>query len=306
MAALTLFDLVLVAGIALVAWVTLIDCRRFRVVVLYVVFGLLLAIAWARLGAVDLALAEAAIGAGITGALFMAALARVRRAGGTQAVAPTGSLLWAAGVALLAAGAVVWVLADWPVPAWPPVAKHLDNSGVDHSVTAVLLAFRAWDTLLEIAVLVAAGFAIHASGPAPAPPGHESGALQLALLRIVNPFLVVLAVYLLWKGGHAPGGAFQAGAMLAAAGIFHHLSHFPAPLDRPSPWQRPAAVVALLLFAFAGAATLGTVPLAWPEGWAKVWILTIEAAATLSIGLLLTQLFVGGRPRSPGDNEEKT
>ena len=37
-------------------------------VLLFVSFGLVLALVWARLGAADLALAEAAIGAGLTGA----------------------------------------------------------------------------------------------------------------------------------------------------------------------------------------------------------------------------------------------
>ena len=307
MAALILFDVTLVAGLALTAWAALADHRRFRAVVLFVVFGLLLALAWVRLGAVDLALAEAAIGAGVTGALFMAALARVRRAGGgsPDTLERRGplrlSLLGAALLALIAAVASVLVVAGWSVVTLPPVADHLADSGVDHPVTAVLLSFRAWDTLLEVAVLVAAGFAIHAFGTAPQPPGHDSGPLQRALLRIVSPFLVVLAVYLLWMGGHAPGGAFQAGALLAAAGIFHHLSHSPALLDRPASWQRPLGVVGLALFSLAALVTLHAEPLAWPGGWAKHWIVAIEAAATLTIGLMLTALFVGGRPRHDGE-----
>jgi uncharacterized MnhB-related membrane protein len=43
-----------------------------------VTFGLLLALAWMRLDAPDVALAEAAIGAGLTGALLMATIARLR------------------------------------------------------------------------------------------------------------------------------------------------------------------------------------------------------------------------------------
>ena len=45
-------------------------------VLLFVSFGLVLALVWARLGAADLALAEAAIGAGLTGVLLFAALGR--------------------------------------------------------------------------------------------------------------------------------------------------------------------------------------------------------------------------------------
>ena len=46
-------------------------------VVLFVGFGLTLALVWVRLDAPDIALAEAAIGAGPTGALLLAALARL-------------------------------------------------------------------------------------------------------------------------------------------------------------------------------------------------------------------------------------
>jgi hypothetical protein len=36
--------------------------------------------------------------------------------------------------------------------------------------------------------------------------------------------------------------------------------------------------------------------LGYPLGWAKPAILTIELAATLSIGAILAALFIGGRP----------
>jgi energy-converting hydrogenase B subunit D len=48
----------------------------FEAVVLLIAFGLLMSLAWVRLGAPDLALAEAALGAGVTGALFLNALRR--------------------------------------------------------------------------------------------------------------------------------------------------------------------------------------------------------------------------------------
>jgi uncharacterized MnhB-related membrane protein len=56
-----------------------------RSVVLFVAFGLLLALVWARLGATDLAIAEAAIGAGVTGALLLDALGARRRGQGGEA-----------------------------------------------------------------------------------------------------------------------------------------------------------------------------------------------------------------------------
>jgi uncharacterized MnhB-related membrane protein len=56
-------------------------------IVFYIVYGALLAIAWVRLGSVDVALAEAAIGAGLTGILLIGAAARITPAGEPQAPA---------------------------------------------------------------------------------------------------------------------------------------------------------------------------------------------------------------------------
>ena len=46
---------------------------------LFIVFGLLMSLAWARLAAPDIGLAEAAIGAGLTGALLLDAYGVLRR-----------------------------------------------------------------------------------------------------------------------------------------------------------------------------------------------------------------------------------
>ncbi|WP_296898443.1 DUF4040 domain-containing protein [Thiohalocapsa sp.] len=59
------------------AWRALSTPALFRAVVLFIAFGLVLALVWARLYAVDVALAEMAIGAGVTGALLLAALVRL-------------------------------------------------------------------------------------------------------------------------------------------------------------------------------------------------------------------------------------
>lgn len=72
------------AGLSLtliwVAWQMLAvrEGELFLAVVLFIAFGLLLAVAWVRLRAPDVALAEAAIGAGITSALLLVTLARLR------------------------------------------------------------------------------------------------------------------------------------------------------------------------------------------------------------------------------------
>ncbi|MEX2482715.1 MAG: hydrogenase subunit MbhD domain-containing protein [Gammaproteobacteria bacterium] len=68
------FDVVLAAGLVWSAVSALLSRDLCRAVVLFIVFGLLMTLAWVRLAAPDIALAEAAIGAGLTGALLLDAL----------------------------------------------------------------------------------------------------------------------------------------------------------------------------------------------------------------------------------------
>jgi uncharacterized MnhB-related membrane protein len=68
------FDLLLLAALLALAWQILSARDLFKAVVLFMAFGLLMALAWVRLRAPDIALAEAAIGAGLTGALLLDAV----------------------------------------------------------------------------------------------------------------------------------------------------------------------------------------------------------------------------------------
>jgi uncharacterized MnhB-related membrane protein len=76
---LTLFDIFLVLTLLWLAWKLLASEDIFKAVVLFISFGLLMALAWVRLRAPDVALAEAALGAGLTGPLFLSALRRIER-----------------------------------------------------------------------------------------------------------------------------------------------------------------------------------------------------------------------------------
>ncbi|UVS61804.1 MULTISPECIES: Na(+)/H(+) antiporter subunit B [Nitrosomonas] len=62
-----------------IALKTLITPDLFHAVVLFMIFGLLMALTWVRLDAPDIALAEAAIGAGLTGALLLDTIGYLRR-----------------------------------------------------------------------------------------------------------------------------------------------------------------------------------------------------------------------------------
>ena len=83
--------------------------------------------------------------------------------------------------------------------------ERVPESGASNPVTSVLLNFRAYDTLLELAVLLAALLGIWSLGPAAVP--YQRAALLLdSLVGWVVPMLIVAGGYLLWIGGQAPGG----------------------------------------------------------------------------------------------------
>lgn len=75
-----IFDVLLCLTLVWIAWRVAVASVTYRAVILFVIFGLMQALAWVRLQAPDIALAEAAIGAGLTGALLLDAAGHFQRA----------------------------------------------------------------------------------------------------------------------------------------------------------------------------------------------------------------------------------
>lgn len=210
------------------------------------------------------------------------------------------SLPFLVGCAALALGAILIVALYGTPPSSRSMAQvvveALPDSGVTNPVTAVLLNFRAFDTLLEIAVLMLTLVAVWALGlRLPEVETLPASSVFNSLLRVSVPPLVVIAGYLLWVGATEPGGAFQAGALLAGGCLLLRL----AGVWHPNPTLlRWVAVAGLLVFLFIGLAMLGLTGglLQFPVASAGIWILVIEAAATVSIAAILTALFVAKEP----------
>lgn len=289
---------VLLLGLASAAILTR-DLKRG--VALFIAFGLLLAVVWARLRAPDLALAEAAIGAGIAGALLLAALRDEPPVETDVGMPPRNRWLLDTGLLALA-GMLSWGFLDALANGEGArlavaVREEIANSGVSHPVTAVLLNFRAYDTLLELAVILTAVLGVLALGPARN--GYRrAGPVLCGLIRGLVPLLVVAAGYLLWVGAHAPGGAFQAGATLAAAAVLLRLGgEDRAGLPAPGAlrWLLVAGIGVFLAVGLI-VTPFGSAALQYPREWAGALILLIESAATLSIAAALSLAYVGGRP----------
>lgn len=178
------------------------------------------------------------------------------------------------------------------------VQSQLAQSGVKHDVTAVLLNFRGYDTLLEVAVLLLALLGVLAGTDVEKrrrAPGMRPGLpLLQAFARLLVPVMVLVAGYLLWAGAHAPGGAFQAAAVLAAAAVLLHLARLLQAWATPRLLQRWGLVGGLLLFIAVASLPLitGDFMLQYPAAWAGALILLVETGLSASLGLLLAGLFL--------------
>lgn len=203
-------------------------------------------------------------------------------------------LLAAAGLAIVGA-AVVWAIVTTPDSPGlaEPVVAQLEPIGVGNPVTAVLLDLRAYDTLLELVVLSLALMAVWSlQAPSRSLAGPAGEALH-SVGSLLTPLMIIVGGYLLWLGGDAPGGAFQAGAVVASAGVLLLLSEMPALSTRRRTLVRTGVAAGVSVFAGVGLGcmALGGLFLQYPDGWSKALILLIEAAGTVSIALVLVGVF---------------
>lgn len=311
-----IIDVVLASAVLLLAALLLNVRDAFASIALFIVFGLLMSVTWARLDAVDIALAEAALGAGINGALLLNALGDT--AVRASAVPPHERLQRTSGLPrrLLAAAVVAPVAVvlghtvlsapDELDELRPQVDAALTATGVEHNVTAVLLSFRAYDTLLELSVLLLAvigSWALRLSrAPFETPP---LGMVLLAAERLLVPSAILISGYLVWRGSDGPGGAFQGGAVLAGAAVLLHLGFRAAWPRSIEPFVGPALVAGVVVLGGVGlSATLVGRPFLFYRGtWAQALIPAIEVVAAISIAVALAGVFIGRAQWEP-DQEQ--
>ncbi len=139
----------------------------FTVVVLSGAYSFLMATVLVALDAVDVAMTEASVGAGISTVLLLGALHLCRSEEAKPMRAPVAPLLIAA-----ATGAVL-VYGSLGLPAFSdpqaPIHQHVAprylndgprETGVPNVVTAVLASYRGYDTLGETTVVFTAGVGV--------------------------------------------------------------------------------------------------------------------------------------------------
>jgi len=76
--------------------------------------------------------------------------------------------------------------------------------------------------------------------------------------RLVSPFIVMFALYVIFHGHYSPGGGFQGGTLIAAALILIRLSegNEAAQLQFPRSWGTPLGSLGVLIYFGTGLATV--------------------------------------------------
>lgn len=306
-----MLDCAMIFALIVSAAAALLSRDLFRAVVFFIVFGLLMALVWVRLQAPDLALAEAAISAGLTGALLLDAVSQLHDPNPPQKLSPPQEnvLPWLesilCGLLLLVLIAAILVHPESSPALGEALETAMGGLGVEHEVTAVLLDFRSYDTFIEVSVLLVAAFiglALQPLKAQPPPLQQVSDALLDALAIWLGPIMVMVSVYLLWAGTKQPGGAFQAGALLAAAGVLLRLSGVTLAFLYPSLLLRLGLIAGYGVFLLAGLSGLfiGLPLFAYPAGSEGAIIVVVEAFLVLSISIALLSLFTAAPP-TPGE-----
>ncbi|MBB1438355.1 DUF4040 domain-containing protein [Shewanella sp. SG41-4] len=233
--ALFLLTLLVITAIAIVRTDDL-----FVAVMLTSIFSLLMAANFFILDAADVALTEAAVGAGVTTVIFLCALELT----GDREKARDGGRWIALGTVGVLALLIIYATFDKPRLGDPdaPVHQHLapwylektpEYIDIPNVVTAILGSFRGYDTLGEVFVVFAACIGVlFILGVSPSrknqPVIKKSSGLRHHLIpqvvgRLLIPFIVLFGLYVQFHGEYGPGGGFQAGAIIATGIILYAL-----------------------------------------------------------------------------------
>jgi len=277
----------------------------FAAVILTGIFSLLMAANFFLLDAADVALTEAAIGAGISTVLFLGALALT----GEHEQGASRNRLLALGVVTVTTLIVIYATFDKPRLGDPdaPVHQHVGQwylektpelIDIPNAVTAVLGSFRGYDTLGEVFVVFTAGIGVLfllGIGPAGRPEDEPDQGLRHYLVprvvgRILIPFIFLFGLYVQFHGDYGPGGGFQAGAIVASSVILYALLEGEARALRALPMR-------FLQWLVAGGALLygavGVAGMLLGSNFLDYSVLASDPITGQHIGIILIELGVG-------------
>lgn len=212
--------------------------RRLVALILLSIAGLLVALAFARFAAPDLALTQLSVEV-VTMVLLMLALYYLP----ARTPVESSSLRKLRDFVLAAASGMVVMLLAYAVLTRPydSIAgyylQHSVEGGGGHNVVNVILVdFRGFDTLGEISVLAIAALGVFAMLhglrlPARTHDDHDRAwsadrhpPILATLARLLLPLALLVAVFIFLRGHNLPGGGFIAGLVTAVALVLQYIA----------------------------------------------------------------------------------
>jgi multicomponent Na+:H+ antiporter subunit B len=307
----TVLGLFTLTFLAVTAVATVVSRNLFVASMWFGIFSLMMASNFFILDAADVALTEAAVGAGVSTVLFMGALALTAEHEHVRE-----KLRW---VPLLCLGLLAGVLfavsfahprmGDPMAPVHQHVAPwYLSETPVlidiPNVVTAILASFRGYDTLGEVIVVFTAGIGVlsvlgfrpkkrpRLSGESMA--AHVRGVQHHAILRVVGkliiPLLMLFGLVVQFHGEYSPGGGFSAGALFAAAVMLYGILEGADRSARAMPQATMLALAALGATLYTG---VGIACMLLGGRFLEYGVLAADPVAGQQLGILLVEFGVG-------------
>lgn len=236
-----LFGVFLLTLLVLTAVAIIRTKNLFVAVMLMGIASLLIAANFFILDAADVALTEAAVGAGISTVLFLGALALTRE----RERAPDMRRRLSIVITVLVSLVIIYATFDMPSFGDPdaPVHSHVapwylektpEYVGIPNVVTAVLGSYRGYDTLGEVFVVFTAGIGVlfllgsrrklrSLEEETEINLGLRHHIIPRVIGRLLIPFILLFGLYVQFHGEYGPGGGFQAGAIIAASLILYSI-----------------------------------------------------------------------------------
>ncbi|HSG60467.1 MAG TPA: DUF4040 domain-containing protein [Pseudomonadales bacterium] len=230
-----LFNVFLMSMLIITALAMVSSRHLFVTVMLSGFFSLLIAAIFLLLDAADVALTEAAVGAGISTVLFLGALALMD----VEETVRGEKWIRIFSLFVVAVTTLALVYAAFEQPAFgdpnAPIHQHVAPWYIQHVpihmdipniVTGILGSYRGYDTLGEVFVVFTAGIGVLSILGDPVKNRRQrvvkkAGLRHYLIPRLVGrtliPFIVLFGLYVQFHGEYSPGGGFQAGAIIAAA-----------------------------------------------------------------------------------------
>jgi len=144
-------------------------------------------------------------------------------------------LLW---VLLVAAVIALPPMGSSETPAYTHVVpryleKEVEEGGANNIVTGIILNYRGYDTMGEVTVIFTALICVLAVLGRENIKRHtskvelssvEKSVIVKSVVRLLAPFIILFALYIILHGAESPGGGFQGGAILGASVIVFTLT----------------------------------------------------------------------------------